>query len=181
MNEDTPNTEKDLSQRRKEKAELPRAAAHSSIQLQTVDKGHVHETESARRQPFIRWLRYARNTIYTYCRRFYNLRMRYRYPVKASCATSASRSRVDKAMAQEAEQLEATCRSTGIPVSTSCACSDWQNPVAGSATHPRGKDKRIPSATACTSKPTGRCPQGVGAKERKHESQASRTIDQTAI
>lgn len=106
MNEDTPNTEKDLSQKEgKKKAKgspkrqlIPAANYKQSVRDTFTDK------ESAGGDLYT-MAEICRKYNYTYGR-FYNLRMRYSIPcVKANATKCFPKAEVDKAMAQEAERL----------------------------------------------------------------------------
>ena len=106
MNEDTPNTEKDLSQKEgKKKAKgspkrqlIPAANYKQSVRDTFTDK------ESAGGDLYT-MAEICQKYNYTYGR-FYNLRMRYSIPcVKANATKCFPKAEVDKAMAQEAERL----------------------------------------------------------------------------
>ena len=106
MNEDTPNTEKDLSQKEgKKKAKgspkrqlIPAANYKQSVRDTFTDR------ESAGGDLYT-MAEICRKFNYTYGR-FYNLRMRYSIPcVKANATKCFPKAEVDKAMAQEAERL----------------------------------------------------------------------------
>lgn len=106
MNEDTPNTEKDLSQKEgKKKAKgspkrqlIPAANYKQSVRDTFTDR------ESAGGDLYT-MAEICRKYNYTYGR-FYNLRMRYSIPcVKANATKCFPKAEVDKAMAEEAERL----------------------------------------------------------------------------
>ena len=147
MNEDTPNTEKDLSQKEgKKKAKcspkrqlIPAANYKQSVRDTFTDK------ESAGGDLYT-MAEICQKYNYTYGR-FYNLRMRYSIPcVKANATKCFPKAEVDKAMAEEAPQVRA---------------------------HPRGKDEAHPRQPPILPQSRlGRGTEGGGAKECKHESQA---------
>ena len=106
MNEDTPNTEKDLSQKEgKKKANgspkrqlIPAANYKQSVRDTFTDR------ESAGSDLYT-MAEICQKFNYTYGR-FYNLRMRYSIPcVKANATKCFPKAEVDKAMAEEAERL----------------------------------------------------------------------------
>lgn len=106
MNEDTPNTEKDLSQKEgKKKAKgspkrqlIPAANYKQSVRDTFTDK------ESAGGDLYT-MAEICQKYNYTYGR-FYNLRMRYSIPcVKANATKCFPKAEVDKAMAEEAERV----------------------------------------------------------------------------
>lgn len=173
MNEDTPNTEKDLSQKEGKKK------AKGSPKRQLIPaanyKQSVRDTFTEKRVPeatFIRWLRYAGNSIIP-TGDFTISVCATRYPVSKPMPQSASRKRrLTRLWLRKRNGWEATYRSTGIPVSTSCACSGWENPSPQVRAHPRGKDETHPRQPPLLPQSRlGRGTEGVGAKERKHQSQ----------
>ena len=106
MNEDTPNTEKDLSQKegkKKAKGSPKRQLIPAANYKQSV-RDTFTEKESAGGDLYT-MAEICRKFNYTYGR-FYNLRMRYSIPcVKANATKCFPKAEVDKAMAQEAERL----------------------------------------------------------------------------
>lgn len=139
MNEDTPNTEKDLSQKEGKKK------AKGSPKRQLIPaanyKQSVRDTFTDKRVPeatFIRWLRFARNTIIP-TGDFTISVCATRYPVSKPMPPSASRKpRLTRLWLRKRNGWEATCRNTGIPVSTSCACSVWARPKSAGSRSPTG-------------------------------------------
>ena len=106
MNEDTPNTEKDLSQKegkKKVKGSPKRQLIPAANYKQSV-RDTFTDMESAGGDLYT-MAEICQKYNYTYGR-FYNLRMRYSIPcVKANATKCFPKAEVDKAMAQEAERL----------------------------------------------------------------------------
>ena len=71
---------------------------------------------------------------------FYISVLRYSIPcIKANATKCFPKAEVDKAMAEDGGTLgQQLDRSTGIPVSTSCACSVWARPKSAGSPSPMG-------------------------------------------
>lgn len=174
MNEDTPNTEKDLSQKegkKKAKGSPKRQLIPAANYKQSV-RDTFTEKESAGGDLYT-MAEICRKFNYTYGR-FYNLRMRYSIPcVKANATKCFPKAEVDKAMAQEAERLGSNLSEHWY------SCFDimrlfglGKTQVRRVRAHPRGKDETHPRQPPLLPQSRlGRGTEGVGAKERKHQSQ----------
>lgn len=139
MNEDTPNTEKTFPKRRDRRKR--RVARNGSSSRRLTTSSPCATRSRTRRVPeatFIRWLRYARNTIIP-TGDFTISVCATRYPVSKPMPPSASRKpRLTRLWLWKRNGWEATCRNTGIPISTSCACSDWARPKSAGSRSPTG-------------------------------------------
>lgn len=120
----------------------PRAARKngSSFRRQTTSSPCVTRSRTAKvpETTFIQWRRYAKSSVIPTDAFTISVCVT-RYPASKPTPPSAfPKRRWTRLWRRRRNAWAATCRSTGIPVSTSCACSVWARPKSAGSPSPMG-------------------------------------------